>query len=188
MGEKNIAKGKLLGKIAKIFLTIYTLALTGALAAALFYGPLKDPIRARAEIRVAQLRLREMEDEVEKLERERKTLILTIRNLQADAKTQQKTIEAFRQAGKDISFEKQIEETNQLVEKLNRERTVLIEKLGELQKELQALANTRAKEAGGGTAGAAPGMSDLIQKLEEEKANLQARLDQALKELEALKK
>lgn len=193
MPEKVVATKKFfqkvpMGRITKILFGIYVVALTGVLVAAYSYGPLKDPLHMRTELRVMEAKLRESQGQVKSLEADRAQLLAVIKNLQADAETQKRVIDAFRETGKEGAFEKQIADTNQMVEKLSRERTVLIEKLGDLQKELQNVANKGAEATSGGKGGVAPGMTDLIQKLEEEKASLEERLSKALKELEALKK
>lgn len=132
--------------IARFFLVAYAVVMTAMVALAVTVGPFKESIRIWTQARLLETKFKESERERERLEEERDRLLLTIKGMQSDWTSNQKTIQALRQLVSNPENEQRLVEVNQLNEELSRERTVLITKLNDLRQAVQSC--TDGKQAG----------------------------------------
>lgn len=113
-------------------LVVYAVVLTIMVALALTVGPFGESLNLWAKIRVLESDLRESEKARKSFEEERKRLLTAVKNIQADWVAQRETIRVLQETVANAEKDSRLEEANQLVEKLNQEKAVLITKLNEL--------------------------------------------------------
>lgn len=137
-----------LAKIARIILVVYAISFTGVMVLAITVGPFKDSsVTLWVKLRSLETEFRESQKKKKSWIGERERLLMTIKSLRADWVTQQETIRVLREVVKNPGISQKLVETNQLVNKLNNERSVLIVKVNELQKKLLQLADKQKKGA-----------------------------------------
>lgn len=132
--------------IARFLLVAYAVVMTAMVALAVTIGPFKESVRIWTQARLLETKFKESEKERGKLEEERERLLVTIKGMQADWTSNQKTIQALRQLVNNPENEQRLVEANRLNEELSRERTILITKLNELRQAVQSC--TDEKKAG----------------------------------------
>lgn len=161
-------------KIAKRTALLYTLSLTALVIAFITLGPLNEVVSLLAKNRVLKIEIRDQEKTMVLIEGEKQRLLTALKILQADSVTQKETIEGLRRLVENPNVSGTLSAAEGMVEKLEKERRVLIDKVAELNGQVEEA----AKHCSPGKSGQTPSaeMSDLIRKLEAEKDALKAEI------------
>jgi len=140
-------KADKLAKIARIILLIYAISLTGVTVLALTVGPFEDSVPLWVKLRSLESELLESQRKQKPWQEERARLLKAIKSLRADWVTQKESIRVLREVVKNPEIGQKLYEANQLINKLNNERSVLIVKVNQLQQQLLLLVNRQKKGA-----------------------------------------
>ncbi len=131
-------------KITMILLSSYAFGLTIVILLAVSFGPLQESTQLWAKARILETELRESLKETEKLILEKNRLLETVKQLQTDWTSGRETIRTLRTLVDNPESEQKLLEANKLAEKLSQERGVLIAKLNELRKEIEACSKNKS--------------------------------------------